>query len=113
MPPAIFSSDWAMFSMRQPKEPVIRYCCWKSCIRLMLAVGPEVAPQVTSRPPRFRHKQRAVPGIGPDMLEDDVDALPPGQLADDALEAVLAVVDDVVGAERLRLARPSRRRRRS
>src|SRR5690606_38459067 len=37
------------------------------------------------------------------MLEDDVDALLLRQLADDALEAVLAVVDDVVGAERLRL----------
>ena len=37
------------------------------------------------------------------MLEDDVDALLLGQLAHDALEAVLAVVDDVIGAERLGL----------
>ena len=37
------------------------------------------------------------------MLEHDVDALLPGQLAHHAFEAVLAIIDDVVGAERLGL----------
>src|SRR6266480_4802711 len=36
-----------------PNEPMIRYCCWNSCIRLSVALGPEVAPQVTRRPPRL------------------------------------------------------------
>src|SRR5690606_16418046 len=43
------------------------------------------------------------PGVGPDMLEHDVDALLGGELAHHAFEAVLAIVDDVVGAQRLRL----------
>src|SRR5436190_6006014 len=37
------------------------------------------------------------------MLEDDVDPALLSELAHHSLEAVLAVVDDVVGAERLRL----------
>src|SRR5690606_3405084 len=43
----------------------------------------------------------AGPGVRADMLEDDIDAALLRQLAHDALEALLAVVDDVVGAERL------------
>src|SRR5687767_7365481 len=47
------------------------------------------------------HRQEAaVPGLGSDMLEDDVDALAFRQPAHLALEALVAVVDDVVGAER-------------
>ena len=65
--------------------------------------GPDVAPQVTSRPPRLSDEQRAVEGVGADMLEHHVDALLGGDLAHHVLEAVAAVVDDVVGAERLRL----------
>jgi len=38
---------------RGPNEPKVRYCCWNSCIRLKFMVGPDVAPQVTSRPPRL------------------------------------------------------------
>ncbi len=48
-------------------------------------------------------EQRAVEGVGADMLEHDVDALLGGELAHHALEPVGAVVDDVVGAERLGL----------
>ena len=66
---------------------------------------PEVEPQVTSRPPRLRHKQRAVERVGADMLEGDVDALLAGELAHDAFEALGAVIDDVIGAERLGLLR--------
>ena len=62
---------------------------------------PEVEPQVTSRPPRLRHKQRAVERVGADMLEGDIDALFAGELAHDAFEPLGAVIDDVIGAERL------------
>ena len=34
----------------------MRYCCWNSCIRFMVADTPEVEPQVTRRPPRLRHR---------------------------------------------------------
>src|SRR3984957_16407033 len=53
MPSAILSRLSATFRMVAPNDPKIRYCCWKSCIRLMVVVGPDVEPQVTSRPPRF------------------------------------------------------------
>ena len=46
-----------MLASLQPNEPVMRYCCWNSCIRFIVAVGPEVEPQVTSRPPRFRQSR--------------------------------------------------------
>ncbi len=102
-PAAIFCMAFAMFSMRQPKEPKIFSCCWKSCIRFIgrrdargRAAGDETAAALQAQ-------HRAGPGVGADMLEDDVDALLLGQLAHDALEAVLAVVDDVVGAECRRL----------
>ena len=52
-PAAMRSSARAIADIGAPNEPMMRYCCWNSCIRLMLAEGPEVAPQVTSRPPRF------------------------------------------------------------
>ncbi len=39
------------------------------------------------------------------MLEHDVDALLGGELADGAFEAIGAIVDDVIGAERARLLR--------
>ena len=84
-----------MFFIVAPNEPKILYCCWNSCIRLMVAVGPEVEPQVTSRPPRFRHQQRAVEGVGADVFEHDVDALLLGDLACLVFEAIVAVVDDV------------------
>ena len=64
-----------MLRIEAPNEPMMRYCCWNSCIRLMVVDGPEVEPQVTSRPPRLRHEQRAVEGLRADMLEHDVDAL--------------------------------------
>src|SRR5580700_1804549 len=50
-------------------------------------------------------EQRAVEGLRPDMLEYDVDALLGGDLAHHVLEPVLAVVDDVVGAQRPHLLR--------
>ena len=74
---------------------------------------PEVEPQVTSRPPRLRHSSEPFQVSAPDMLEHHVDALALGELAHLALEALGAVVDDVIGAERLAPSRPSRRRRRS
>ena len=92
-----------MFSIGQPNEPKIRYCCWNSCIRFMVAETPEVEPQVTRRPPRLRQSSEPFQVSAPDMLEHHVDALALGQPADLALEALGAVVDDVVGAERLRL----------
>src|SRR5690606_36879457 len=48
----------------------------------------------------LQRQHGAGPGVGPGMLEHHVDALLGGELAHHALEAVLAVVDDVVGAER-------------
>src|SRR5580692_5977879 len=53
MPSAILSRLSATFRMVAPNDPKIRYCCWKSCIRLMVVVGPEVEPQVPSLPPRL------------------------------------------------------------
>ena len=73
-----------MLRIEAPNEPKILYCCWNSCIRLMVTVGPAVEPQVTSRPPRLRHEQRAVEAFAADMLEHDVDALLGGELARDA-----------------------------
>src|SRR6185503_5651315 len=49
----------------------------------------------------FQAEQRAVEAFAADMLEHDVDALLAGDLAHASLETVGAVVDDVVGAERL------------
>src|SRR5262245_9733444 len=43
-----------MLRMEAPNEPKMRYCCWNNCIRLKFVVAPEVAPQVTRRPPRLR-----------------------------------------------------------
>ncbi len=63
---------------------------------------PEVEPQVTSRPAALEAEHGARERVLADMLEHDVDALLLRQLADDALEAVGSVVDDVIGAERLR-----------
>src|SRR5262245_8730541 len=55
-PPAILARLSRMLRMDAPNEPMMRYCCWKSCIKLMVVDGPEVAPQVTSRPPRLRQR---------------------------------------------------------
>ena len=49
----------------------------------------------------LQRQQRAVEGIGADMLEHHVDAFLSGDLAGFVLETIVAVVDDVVGAERL------------
>ena len=51
----------------------------------------------------LEHKQRAVEAFAADVLEHHVDALLVGELARDRLEPLLAVVDDVIGAERLGL----------
>src|SRR5215212_256075 len=50
----------------------------------------------------LERQERAVPGLGPDMLKHHVDALALGDLAGFALEALRAVVDDVIGSERAR-----------
>ena len=65
-----------------------------------MVVGPEVEPQVTSRAATLEGEQRAVERIGADMFEHDIDALFPGDLAGLVLETILAVIDDVIGAER-------------
>ena len=64
---------------------------------------PEVEPQVTRRPAAFQNEHGRCKRILADMFEDDIDALLLGQLAGHALETVLAVVDDVIGAKGLRL----------
>ncbi len=51
----------------------------------------------------FEREQRAVERFGADMLEHDVDTLFRGNLAHDVLEAVGAIIDDMVGTERARL----------
>ena len=58
-------------------------------------------PQVTSRPPGFQRKHGTCPCVGSDMLKDDIDPPLLRQLTDNAFEAVDAVVDDMVGAQRL------------
>src|SRR5262249_24263820 len=52
-PSCILARPSRMLRMEAPNEPKMRYCCWNSCIRLKFVVAPEVAPQVTSRPPRL------------------------------------------------------------
>src|SRR5437763_5756813 len=54
-------------------------------------------------PAALEAQQRAVEGVRPDMLEGDVDAFLARELAHHALEALGAIVDDVVGAERFGL----------
>src|ERR1043166_7894424 len=55
-PEAILARLSRMLRIEAPNEAMIRYCCWKSCIRLSVVDGPDVAPQVTSRPPRLRQR---------------------------------------------------------
>src|SRR5256885_1378574 len=55
-PLAIWARLSRMWRMEARTEPMMRYCCWKSCIRLMVVDGPEVEPQVTNRPPRLRQR---------------------------------------------------------
>ncbi len=59
-------------------------------------LAPEVAPQVTRRPPRFSASSESLKVSGAGVLEHDVDAALARQPARDRGEAVLAVVDDVV-----------------
>jgi len=60
---------------------MMRYCCWNSCIRLRLVLGPDVEPQVTRRPPRLSAQQRAVEGFGAYVLEHTSTHFLPGDLA--------------------------------
>ena len=57
MPAAILARLSRMLRIEAPNEPKMRYCCWKSCIRLIVGRRPEVEPQVTSRPPRLRQSR--------------------------------------------------------
>ena len=104
-PAAIRSSARASADSGAPNEPMMRYCCWNNCIRLMAADGPGGGAAGHQPAAALQREQRAGPGVGAGMLEHHIDALACGQLAHHALEPVLAVVDDVVGAERLRLRR--------
>ena len=56
-------------------------------------------------PAELEAQERAVEGLGPDVLEHHVDAFLLRELAHGALEAVGAVVDHVIGAQRLGLLR--------
>src|SRR5581483_11555728 len=48
-PDAIFARLSRILRIEAPNEPMMRYCCWNSCIRLSVVEGPDVAPQVTRR----------------------------------------------------------------
>src|ERR1041385_2344683 len=60
MPAAILARLSRMLRIEQPNDPKILYCCWNSCIKLMVTVGPAGEPQVTSRPPRLRQSSEAL-----------------------------------------------------
>src|SRR3984885_10191413 len=60
------------------------------------AAGPEP-------PAALEAEQRAVERVRADMLEGDVDTLFAGELAHRGFEAIGAIIDDVIGAERLGL----------
>ena len=92
-----------MLRIEAPNEPMMRYCCWNSCIRLSVVDGPEVAPQVTSRPPRLRQSSEPLKVSAPTCSNTTSTPFLAGELAHHAFEAVGAVVDDVIGAERLGL----------
>src|ERR1039458_1725165 len=64
-PAAIFDRLSRILRIEAPNEPKILYCCWNSCIRLMVTVGPAVEPQVTSRPPRLRQNSEALKPLPP------------------------------------------------
>ena len=65
----------------------------------MLPDGPDVAPQVTSRPPRRNDSSEPLQVSAPTCSNTTSTPLLGGELSHDALEAVLAVIDDVIGAE--------------
>ena len=94
-----------MLRIEAPNEPKIRYCCWNSCIRLKVTVGPEVAPQVTSRPPRLSASSEPGNVSAPTCSNTTSTPFLAVILRTIVLEAVGAVIDDVIGAERLRLFR--------
>src|SRR3954453_15584053 len=64
---------------------------------------PGSRPAGDEPPAALEAEQRAVERVGSDMLEGDVDAFLSGLLAHDAFEAVAAVINDVIGADRLGL----------
>ena len=94
-----------MLRIEAPNEPKMLYCCWNSCIRLRVMRRPRGRAAGDQPPAALEAQQRAVEAFAADMLEHHVDALLVGELARDRLEPVGAVVDDVVGAERLGLLR--------
>src|SRR6476659_2501413 len=65
MPEAIFDRLSRILRMEAQNEPSIVYCCWNSCIKLMVTVGPAVEPQVTSRPPRLRQSREPLKASPP------------------------------------------------
>ena len=89
--------------MVAPNEPKILYCCWNSCIRLICTVGPAVEPQVTSRPPRFSTSSEPLKPSPPTCSNTTSTPFLLVILRTTAFEPVGAVIDDVVGADRLRL----------
>ena len=85
-PPAILARLSRMLRIEAPNEPKIRYCCWNSCIRLKVMVGPGGRAAGDQPAAALQHQQRAVEAFAADMLEHDIDALLVGELARDRLE---------------------------
>ena len=75
--------------------------------------GPVVAPQVTSVPPALSDLTLSSQVAWSNVLDDDVDALEIGNLADFLRNLLLVVVDDEIGAEFARRAPSCARRPRS
>ena len=78
----------------------MRICCWKIWNRFVSAVDAAGRAAGDQPPAALQRQQAAGPGIGPDMFEDHVDAFLAGLAPGPALEAVLAVVQHRIGAQR-------------
>src|SRR5262249_32612256 len=70
-----------------------------NCIKLIVVVGPAVEPQVTRRPPRFRHSRDPLKPSPPTCSNTTSTPLFCRELAGHSLKALYFVVDDVIRAE--------------
>ena len=94
-------------------EPRIEICFQKIRRISSLGFGPDVAPQVTMRPPLAHGLQRRHPRLLADRVDDDVDAALGGVAAHGLPDVLRRVVDDQLGAGLARPRAPSRARRSS
>ena len=60
--------------MDAPNEPRILYCCWNSCIRLIVVVGAGGRAACHETSAAFETEQGAVKALTTDVLEHDVHA---------------------------------------